>query len=92
VDHWLGGARSPTLKNLDVVAEALGIEPWDLIRPEQPALSAIQPDTAQLRASIQAALPRASRSVLKTIRELLEDDLDDDDQQKQASEKQNRDR
>lgn len=38
VDRWLlpkeKGGGSPNIENLDAIADALGITPWDLIKPE----------------------------------------------------------
>ncbi len=37
VQNWLDGKSSPTVENLGKIAEGLGIEPWELIKPEEPA-------------------------------------------------------
>jgi transcriptional regulator with XRE-family HTH domain len=34
VDRWMHNENIPKLDNLDVIAEGLGVNPWDLIKPE----------------------------------------------------------
>ena len=34
VESWLAGISSPNVRNLDTIAEALGVQPWALIKPD----------------------------------------------------------
>ena len=34
VENWLAGKSSPNIENLESIAEALGVQPWELIKPE----------------------------------------------------------
>lgn len=37
VEGWLAGTASPSIRNLEVAAEALNTDPWELIKPEDTA-------------------------------------------------------
>ena len=34
VDKWLGGETIPSMDKIDKIAEALGLQPWELIKPQ----------------------------------------------------------
>lgn len=42
IDGYLAGA-CPDLDALDAIADALGVKPWDLIRPNEPAKPSLAP-------------------------------------------------
>lgn len=82
VEAWLSGDSSPTVANLDRIAEALDLEPWELIKPEgadqERAVEALGQAAAALtglspaRAAILAALPALDDAEVHAILGIIE--------------------
>lgn len=71
IDKWLRDESTPTLDNLDAVAGALGVIPWELIKPERAGAEASQPperlDGAEALRSLLALLPTMKEPELRAL-------------------------
>lgn len=71
VQNWLERGQTPTIENLDRVAEGLGTTAWELLKPEEPAMPAPKPEptNADLLEEIRAL--RASEPSDPWIRDVV---------------------
>jgi transcriptional regulator with XRE-family HTH domain len=79
VDAWLRRESSPTVATLEIAAEALKREPWELLRPEG-AKPALPPSLEALAAKVDELAKRnkvleAAHSEIPALTEKLEPEL-----------------
>ncbi len=80
VDKWLKGMSAPTVDSLDQIAEALGIQPWELIRPEGalPTPQPVPPTVTELLDVIAAQEKRTGNIPPDVLEALASADKDDE--------------
>lgn len=71
VQHWRNLERSPTLENLDRIAMALGVQPWELIKPYGAEATPIPRPVLNLSDSIQEAIRKSLKEELTPIVQML---------------------
>lgn len=71
LDRYSRAESSPSLDNLDALAQALGIPAWQLIKPDPPALSPHQREILTLISSMDDKYLGPYVTMLRELRDLL---------------------